>query len=137
MPIPLDPIQLPYPRWYDPNIRCEYHDGATGHPTDNCEALRGRVQSLIRNGWLKIEGNGSTPNVTSNPLPHHDSSKGNGVIVVKSQDESLVTEVDLLVPYFGDILAMAMSEGYIHPYGHEFGNNLLGSGCQLLWSNQS
>ncbi len=78
---------------------------------------------------MKIEGNGSTPNVTLNPLPHHDSSKGNGVNVVESLDESLVTEVDLLVPYFGEILAMAMLEGYVHPYGHEFRNDPSGSRC--------
>ncbi|KAJ9183254.1 hypothetical protein P3X46_007138 [Hevea brasiliensis] len=69
VPIPLDPIQPPYPRWYDASARCEYHGGAQGHSTDNCGALRGRVHALIRNGWLKIEGNGSLPNVTSNPLP--------------------------------------------------------------------
>ncbi|KAJ9177252.1 hypothetical protein P3X46_012489 [Hevea brasiliensis] len=80
VPIPLDPIQPPYPRWYDASARCEYHGGAQGHSTDNCGALRGRVHALIRNGWLKIEGNGSLPNVTSNPLPNHNT--GNGVNMI-------------------------------------------------------
>ncbi|XP_057999419.1 uncharacterized protein LOC131178473 [Hevea brasiliensis] len=44
VPIPLDLVQPPYPRWYDANARCEYHDGVVGHSTDNCGALRGRVQ---------------------------------------------------------------------------------------------
>ncbi|KAJ9170560.1 hypothetical protein P3X46_018659 [Hevea brasiliensis] len=74
VPIPLDPIQPPYPRWYDATAWCEYHGGAQGHSTDNCGALRGRVHALIRNGWLKIEGNGSLPNVTSNPLPNHNAA---------------------------------------------------------------
>ncbi|KAJ9175648.1 hypothetical protein P3X46_014185 [Hevea brasiliensis] len=42
VPVPLDPIQPPYPRWYDATARCEYHGGAQGHSTDNCGALRGR-----------------------------------------------------------------------------------------------
>ncbi|XP_058002272.1 uncharacterized protein LOC131179444 [Hevea brasiliensis] len=46
-----------------------------GHSTDNCGALRGRVQALIRNEWLKIEENGSLPNVTSNPLPNHGTAR--------------------------------------------------------------
>ncbi|KAJ9132712.1 hypothetical protein P3X46_033550 [Hevea brasiliensis] len=86
VPIPLDPIQPPYPRWYDATARCEYHGGAQGHSTDNCGALRGRVHALIRNGWLKIEGNGSLPNVTSNPLPNHDT--GSGVNMIEPGDES-------------------------------------------------
>jgi len=108
VPIPLDPVKPPYPRWYDPSARCEYHGGAVGHLIDNCGALRGRIQSLIRNGWLKIEGNGSAPNVTSNPLPHHDTEKGNGVSVIESLDEDLITEVDQLTPYFDEILTMAV-----------------------------
>ncbi|KAJ9152632.1 hypothetical protein P3X46_026179 [Hevea brasiliensis] len=80
VPVPLDPIQPPYPRWYDTTARCEYHGGAQGHSTDNCEALRGRVHALIRNGWLKIEGNGSLPNVTSNPLPNHNAGSGVNMI---------------------------------------------------------
>ncbi|KAJ9159630.1 hypothetical protein P3X46_025123 [Hevea brasiliensis] len=85
VPVPLDPIQPPYPRWYDATARCEYHGGAQGHSTDNCGALRGRVHALIRNGWLKIEGNGSLPNVTSNPLPNHNA--GNGVNMIEPDGE--------------------------------------------------
>ncbi|XP_057989099.1 uncharacterized protein LOC131172170 [Hevea brasiliensis] len=95
VPIPLDPIQLPYPR----------------------------------NGWLKIEGSGSTPNVTSKPLPHYDTKKGNGVSVIESLDENLITEVDQLTLFFNEILAMAVLEGYIHLYRLNSGNDLSGLGC--------
>ncbi|XP_057985274.1 uncharacterized protein LOC131170222 [Hevea brasiliensis] len=88
-----------------------------------------KMSALTEDDRLLIEENGSTPNVTSNPLPHHDSSKGNGVNVVESQDQSLVTELDLLVPYFDEILMMATSEGYVHPYRHETRNDFSGSGC--------
>ncbi|MCQ7416361.1 hypothetical protein NP118_23425, partial [Salmonella enterica] len=69
-PKPVAPLQPPYPRWYDPNARCDYHAGAVGHSTENCTALKYRVQELIKAGWLnfkKEEG----PNVDNNPLPNH------------------------------------------------------------------
>ncbi|KAJ9182858.1 hypothetical protein P3X46_006805 [Hevea brasiliensis] len=112
VPVPLDPIQPPYPRWYDATARCEYHGGAQGHSIDNCGALRGRVHALIRNGWLKIEGNGFLPNVTSNPLPNHNT--GNGVNMIESEREGSTPEVDQLIPHFGEIFRMAMREGYLH-----------------------
>jgi len=112
VPIPLDPIQPPYPRWYDASARCEYHGGAQGHSTDNCGALRGRVHALIRNGWLKIEGNGSLPNVTSNPLPNHNM--GNGVNMTESEGEGSTPKVDELIPHFEEIFRMAVKEGYLY-----------------------
>ncbi|XP_058005236.1 uncharacterized protein LOC131180938 [Hevea brasiliensis] len=99
--------------WYDTNAQCEYHGGALGHSTDNCGALRGRVQALIKNGWLKIEGNSSLPNVTSNPLPNHGT--GNGVNMIEPQDENSILEVDRLIPHFEKIFAMAVREGYLCP----------------------
>ncbi|KAJ9174597.1 hypothetical protein P3X46_013232 [Hevea brasiliensis] len=113
VPVPLDPIQPPYPRWYDATARCEYHGGAQGHSTDNCGALRGRVHALIRNGWLKIEGNGSLPNVTSNPLPNHNT--GSGVNMIESEEEGSTPKVDKLVPHFEEIFAVAMREDYLCP----------------------
>ncbi|KAJ9184401.1 hypothetical protein P3X46_004131 [Hevea brasiliensis] len=115
--VPLDPIQPPYPRWYDATARCEYHGGAQGHSTDNCGALRGRVHALIRNGWLKIEGNGSLPNVTSNLLPDHNT--GNGVNMIESNGERSAPEVDKLIPHFEEIFKMAVREGYLHPQASE------------------
>ncbi|KAJ9170030.1 hypothetical protein P3X46_018167 [Hevea brasiliensis] len=113
VPIPLDPIQPPYLRWYDATAQCEYHGGAQGHSIDNCGAFRGRVHALIRNGWLKIEGNGSLPNVTSNPLPNHGA--GNSANMIELGGEGSTLEVDQLIPHFGEILTMAVREGYLHP----------------------
>jgi len=63
------------------------------------------VHALIRNGWLKIEGNGSLPNVTSNPLPNHNA--GNGVNVIEPDEERLAPRVDVLIPHFEEIFTMA------------------------------
>ncbi len=86
-----------------------------GHSSDNCGALQRRVQALIKNGWSKIEGNGSLPNVTSNPLPNHNT--GNGVNVIESWDERSNLEVNQLIPHFKDIFAIAVREGYVCPQG--------------------
>ena len=32
-PVPLEAMQAPYPQWYDPNAKCDYHAGAVGHST--------------------------------------------------------------------------------------------------------
>ncbi|XP_057999041.1 uncharacterized protein LOC131177891 [Hevea brasiliensis] len=81
-----------------------------GHSIDNCGALRGRVQALIRNGWLKIEGNESLPNVTSNPLPNHGA--GNGMNMIELGDESKESPLE---PSINVIQLDSMSEALISP----------------------
>ncbi len=69
-PIPTKPFKPPYPRWYDPNITCPYHDGVPGHGLENCMALKRIVQQLIESKWLDFS---DEPNVTHNPLPPHQA----------------------------------------------------------------
>ena len=49
------PLRPPLPRWYNVNIRCDYHTGILGHSTENCNALKYKVQDLIKFGKLKFE----------------------------------------------------------------------------------
>jgi len=42
--------QPPYSRYYDVNAKCEYHGGEVGYSTENCQALKYKVQSLIDSG---------------------------------------------------------------------------------------
>ncbi|XP_014521831.1 uncharacterized protein LOC106778386 [Vigna radiata var. radiata] len=44
-----------YPKNYDINVRCDYHEGARGHSIEACKALKHKVQSLIDSGCLKFE----------------------------------------------------------------------------------
>ncbi|RDX85813.1 hypothetical protein CR513_32936, partial [Mucuna pruriens] len=67
--VPLKPVEPPYSKSYDPNSRCEYHRGVTGHATERCWGLKHKVQDLIDEGWLVFQKKG--PNVTINPLPEH------------------------------------------------------------------
>ena len=41
------PRKPPYPKWYDPNTKCDYHDGVEGHSIENCSAFKDKVQALI------------------------------------------------------------------------------------------
>ncbi|XP_017408518.2 uncharacterized protein LOC108321311 [Vigna angularis] len=52
---PTRPIRPPYPKSYDTNAKCDYHEGACGHSTEACKALKHKVQSLIDSGCLKFE----------------------------------------------------------------------------------
>ena len=67
-------------------MQCSYHDGNRGHSTENCTALKYKVQELIRAGKVTFEDT-DTPNVTTNPLPNHTGPKinvifeGNGFMI--------------------------------------------------------
>ena len=36
-------MQPSFPRWYNPNDRCEYHGGVLGHLIENCKNLKYQV----------------------------------------------------------------------------------------------
>ena len=77
VPTPMKPLEPPYPRGYDPNAKCDYHAGAVGHSTENCRALKFRVQDLIDAKWLSFTDD--SPNVGSNPLPGHGGPSINAI----------------------------------------------------------
>ena len=75
-PIPVEPLKPPYPGWYNPNARCDYHGGIIGHSTENCTALKYKVQALRDAKWLNFSQSPAKPNVNRNPLPDHE----NGIV---------------------------------------------------------
>jgi len=44
-----------FPRGYNPNVTCTYHEGFSGHSIKHCMTLKHKVQSLIDAGWLRFE----------------------------------------------------------------------------------
>ncbi|KAA3473593.1 hypothetical protein EPI10_023958 [Gossypium australe] len=74
-PYYLQPMQPPYPKWYDSNAQCNYHTGATGRSIENCIAFKRVVERLLKLGVVKLEDMPST----ANPLPNHGD---NGVNVI-------------------------------------------------------
>ena len=48
-------IKPPFPKWYNPNVHCDYHAGKPGHSTDDCNSLKHKVQVLIKMGLINFE----------------------------------------------------------------------------------
>ena len=42
-------------RLYNPNTRCAYHSDSPGHDTNNCWALKNKVQDLIDTKEIEFE----------------------------------------------------------------------------------
>ena len=76
---PTEPLKPLYPRWYNKNVYYDYHFGAQGHSTENCKALKYRVQALIKGGYLDFLDE-SKPNVTADPLPNHAGPNVNTIM---------------------------------------------------------
>ena len=54
------------PHWYNPNTRCELHDGIVGHPIEECKGYPGKDQKIINNDVLTFQG--ENPFVKGTPL---------------------------------------------------------------------
>ncbi|KAK2361095.1 hypothetical protein QL285_086292 [Trifolium repens] len=50
------PMFAPFPNWYDPKAKCEFHLGAEGHTIDNCKAFKRKVQELVDQKLLTFKG---------------------------------------------------------------------------------
>ena len=55
---------------YNPNARCAYHSDSPGHSTDDCWALRNKVQDLIDAKEVQFEAP-EKPNMVTAPMPNH------------------------------------------------------------------
>ncbi|RDY00987.1 hypothetical protein CR513_15740, partial [Mucuna pruriens] len=67
--LPLKPLEPPYPKSYDPNMKCDYHAGAVGHSTERCWGSKHKVQDLIDGGRLKFKENElNTPLIIQVPI---------------------------------------------------------------------
>ncbi|XP_017604596.1 uncharacterized protein LOC108451414 [Gossypium arboreum] len=62
----LNPLQSPYPKWYDANAQYDYHAGISGHSIENCTAFKKVVERLIKVGVVKFD---NAPSV-ENPIPN-------------------------------------------------------------------
>ena len=55
------PMKPPFPKWYNPNVYCDYHAGKPGHSTEDCHSFKHKVQALIKVGWISF-GSPDQPN---------------------------------------------------------------------------
>ena len=77
---------------YNPNSKCAYHSNSHGHETDQCWALKTKIQDLIDNKTIEFDPP-ATPNVITAPMSNHD--KGFNAI----DDTTFVSSIeDLTTP---------------------------------------
>ena len=77
---------------YNLNTKCAYHSNSPGHETDQCWALKNKIQDLIDNKTIEFDPP-QIPNVTMAPMPNH----GKGVNAI--EDTICVSSVeDLTTP---------------------------------------
>ena len=72
---------------YNPNARCAYHSESPGHDTNDCRALRNKVQDLLEAEEIEFDAP-EKPNVITAPMPKH----GRGVNTVDT--DLFVTSVE-------------------------------------------
>ena len=75
---------------YNPNARCAYHSESPGHDTNDCWALKNKVQDLINAKEIEFDPP-EMPNVITAPMPTH----GQGINAI--DDDHFVSSVDDLV----------------------------------------
>ncbi|KAA3462355.1 hypothetical protein EPI10_028848 [Gossypium australe] len=74
-PFYLQPLQPPYPKWYDSNAHCDYHAGIAGHSIKNYTAFKKAVGRLIKMGIVKLD---DTPSAEK-PLTNHGDKGINAI----------------------------------------------------------
>jgi len=116
VPIPMNPLEPPFPKGYDPNARCNYHASAVSYSTENCKTLKFKVQNLINAKWLSFADD--SPNVGSNPLPGHGGLSANVIEktighTLRKNVEDIKTSLRII---FKEMCKFGLIEG-------SFGNN--------------
>ena len=56
---------------YDPNKRCAYHSACPGHDTNECWALKNKIQDLIDEGALEFTQDGQAEFFYHPSKAHH------------------------------------------------------------------
>ena len=108
---PAKTLQPPYPRYYDASAKCEYHSGEVGHSTENCRALKFKVQSLIDSRWLTFQE--QKPSVNKNPLTGHANTTVN--VVMEEESPSLVRSMTVMKKPLNEVFG-AISQAGLFKY---------------------
>ena len=113
---------------YNPNARCAYHSESPGHDTNECWALRNKVQDLIKAKEIEFDAP-EKPYVITAPMPKH----GRGVNDVDT--DLFVTLLDEVSTPLMTVKKNLFSAGLFPGYGEGCHTcSSLPSGCSLLKS---
>ncbi|XP_050877425.1 uncharacterized protein LOC127081187 [Lathyrus oleraceus] len=95
VPRELPASSLPFNRSHNPNATCAFHAGYIGHSTEDCWALKKRIQELIDQEILSFSK--EKPNVKTNPLPNHGGATVN-VVIEEEDTESILRAEEVKTP---------------------------------------
>ncbi|XP_050915718.1 uncharacterized protein LOC127130797 [Lathyrus oleraceus] len=90
IPRELPAASPPFHRNHNPNASCAFHARYIGHSTEDCGALKKRIQELIDQEILSFSE--EKPNVKTNPLPNHGGAAVNAVIEEENAESVLRAE---------------------------------------------
>ncbi|XP_058764639.1 uncharacterized protein LOC131638108 [Vicia villosa] len=60
-PRPTRTAKFPFPKEYNPNVKCDFHDGISGHSIEDCNVLKEKVQDLVDKKILSFKDIGPMP----------------------------------------------------------------------------
>ncbi|XP_058733802.1 uncharacterized protein LOC131605471 [Vicia villosa] len=60
-PRPTRPAKFPFPKEYNPNVKCDFHSGISGHSIEDCNVLKEKVQDLVDKKILSFKDIGPMP----------------------------------------------------------------------------
>ena len=107
----MEPHKPPFPKWYDPKGRCDYHYGAQDHTIENCLPLKNKVQSLIKVGLLDFNRNNG-PSVMINPSPNHTEPTIN--VIMENLSIKIKTKVNEIKSSMDEVYHVMMKMRVIH-----------------------
>jgi len=55
VPLPVPPMQSPFPVYYKPYLTCQYHAGNPGHGIETGYAFKKKLLELIKIGYITFE----------------------------------------------------------------------------------
>ncbi|XP_050908975.1 uncharacterized protein LOC127122724 [Lathyrus oleraceus] len=90
VPRELPVASSPFNRRHNPNATCAFHAGYIGHSTEDCWALKKRIQELIDQEILSFSE--EKLNVKTNPLPNHSGAAIN--IVIEEENTKVILRVE-------------------------------------------
>ncbi|XP_050889234.1 uncharacterized protein LOC127094445 [Lathyrus oleraceus] len=90
VPRELPAASPPFNRSHNPNATCAFHAGYIGHSTEDCWALKKKIQELIDQDILSFPD--EKPNVKTNPLPNHSGAAVNTMIEEETVESILRVE---------------------------------------------
>ncbi|XP_050918887.1 uncharacterized protein LOC127136366 [Lathyrus oleraceus] len=90
VPRDLPTTSPPFNRSHNPNATCAFHAGHIGHSTEDCWALKKRIQELIDQEILSFSK--EKTNMKTNPLPNHGGATIN--IMIEEENAEFILRAE-------------------------------------------